>query len=175
MSSQASFGSRVGAFALIVGILGAIVATFAAAVFGISVAISGAAHKAAGPTNGPYGECDGRPPWPCEAVPERTIEARFGRTIHAGSSVLTAEAQPTADIVGHPQVQVVFELPAGVSAGDWLSLLDTQDAGAVADPDQVPELGDLGVTGISGGRTGGLSIYAGEVNGRTYVWAYREL
>ncbi|WP_146243997.1 hypothetical protein [Curtobacterium sp. MCBD17_013] len=159
--------------ALIVGLLLLLVGGVFGGVLWVTTAISSGSHVAAAPRSFAYGICDAHAPWSCPAVPSRTIASEFGRAIPLGASVFIAEAEPTAGITGTPQIQVVMELPKGDTASGWLSLIGTADP--VADPNQIPELGHLGVTGMSGGASGFTSVYAGELNGRVYVWAYRRL
>ncbi|WIB65515.1 hypothetical protein [Curtobacterium sp. MCBD17_040] len=167
-------GSALGAGALILGILLLLLGGVFGGLFWAASAIRSGVHPAAEPSSSTYGVCDGHSPWSCTAVPTRTIEAKFGRTIPQGATVLTAEAEPTAGITGRPQIQVVVELPKGATADSWLSIL-SHDAVPVADAAQVPELAELGVTNITGGATGFTSVYAGQLNGRVYLWAYSRL
>jgi hypothetical protein len=166
----------LGAGALILGLLFVLVGVVVGALFWVGTAISSGVHAAATatPSSPAYGVCDGRPPWSCPAVPNRTIESKFDRNIPPGSSVLTAEAEPIAGITGHRQMQVVMQLPSSAAADQWLSLLHGA-AAPVADPAQVPELFSLGVTGITGGISGFTSVYEGQLDGQVYVWAYRRL
>ncbi|WFR67697.1 DUF4411 family protein [Curtobacterium flaccumfaciens] len=135
--------------------------------------VANGAHVISRPSSGAFGQCRNQMPWACDAVPEGTVEAEFGRTIQPGWTMLAAKADPVAGVTGTAQIQVLFEAPAGTDVSGWLSLADTTDHFATSAP--APQLADLGVTSIDGGSSGFMKVYTGHRDGRVYVWAYKRL
>ncbi|WFR68010.1 hypothetical protein P9139_06560 [Curtobacterium flaccumfaciens] len=165
--------SVLAATALVVGLLAI---TVGALIFGahrIGDTIANGAHVISRPSSGAFGQCRNQMPWSCDAVPEGTVEAEFGRTIQAGWTMLAAEADPVAGVTGTAQIQVLFEAPVGTDVSGWLSLADTTQHFATSAP--APQLADLGVTSIDGGSSGFTKVYTGGRDGRVYVWAYKRL
>lgn len=173
-SNTSTVGRRLGALAVFVAVILVLASVAAGGVYVGVWALTNGHKEAATPAQaGAYGACDGHSPWSCRAVPQRTIEKQFGRTVPDGWSVLTAEAEPVAAVSGTPQVQVLLQAPAGSDVSSWLALVD--DVHTIATPSAAPPLQDLGVTSVRGGTRDFTKVYSGEHDGLVYVWAYKHL
>jgi hypothetical protein len=167
-------GRGLAAFALIVSVLAAVAGVLIGGAYYLTSAVAhGAREEVVLSGSKEFGSCLGHSPWSCQSVPFGTVEAKFGRQVKPGWTILSAEAEPVASVSAASQIQVVFEAPAGADVSSWLSLADQVDHHDTAV--SAPLLDDLGVTSIDGGSDGFTKVFTGEADGHTYVWAYKHL
>jgi len=173
-SNTSTVGQRLGALAVFVAVILVLAGVAAGgAYWGVSALTNGLKEAATPAQAGAYGACDEHSPWSCRAVPQRTVENRFGQTVPDDWTVLTAEAEPIAAVSDTPQIQVLLEAPAGSDVSSWLALVD--DVHTTATTSEAPPLKDLGMTSVRGGTRDFTKVYSGDYDDHIYVWAYKHL
>ncbi|WIE80950.1 hypothetical protein [Curtobacterium sp. MCSS17_016] len=167
-------GRGLAAFALIVSVLAAVTGVLIGGAYYLTSAVAhGAREEVVLSGSKEFGSCLGHSPWSCQSVPFDTVEAKFGRHVRPGWTILSAEAEPVAAVSATAQIQVVFEAPSGADVSSWLSLADHVHHQSTAA--SAPLLEDLGVKSVDGGTDGFTKVFTGQADDHTYVWAYKHL